>query len=107
LSPAFCHSALHAFNPYMRDTPEAEAHVIRTARMFENAGQHFNRGQRALFVALGYLGCFVGPWLLFVATLAVVISPVRLDYPSIHRTGDPPTEHAVNRDCVMMRNRAV
>ena len=39
-----------------RDTPEAEAHVIRTTRLFETAGRHFNRGQRAFFFALGYLG---------------------------------------------------
>src|SRR5450759_4349509 len=26
-----------------RDTPEAEAHVIRTTRLFEAAGRHFNR----------------------------------------------------------------
>src|SRR5262249_55500947 len=44
-----------------RDTPEAEAHVMRTARLFESAGQHFNRGQRAFFFALGYLGWFVSP----------------------------------------------
>src|SRR5580700_11003091 len=41
-----------------RDTPEAEAHVIRTARLFDAAGRHFNRGQRAFFFALGYLGWF-------------------------------------------------
>ncbi|WP_206027437.1 DUF599 domain-containing protein, partial [Klebsiella pneumoniae] len=35
-----------------RDTPEAEAHVIRTTRLFETAGRHFNRGQRAFFFAL-------------------------------------------------------
>jgi uncharacterized membrane protein len=56
-----------------RDTPEAEAHVIRTARLFEAAGRHFNRGQRAFFFALGYLGWFVSPWVLFVTTAAVVI----------------------------------
>lgn len=56
-----------------RDTPEAEAHVIRTTRMFENAGQHLNRGQHAFFFALGYLGWFVSPWLLFIITAAVVI----------------------------------
>ena len=49
-----------------RDTPEAEAHVIRTTRLFEAAGRHFNRGQRAFFFALGYLGWFVSPWVLFV-----------------------------------------
>jgi uncharacterized membrane protein len=56
-----------------RDTAEAEAHVIRTTRLFESAGQHFNRGQRAFFFALAYLGWFVSPWVLFVTTAAVVI----------------------------------
>src|SRR5271154_4659210 len=31
--------------PSQRDTPEAEAHVIRTTRKFESGGRHFNRGQ--------------------------------------------------------------
>ena len=53
-----------------RDTPEAEAHVMRTTRLFESAGRHFNRGQRAFFFALGYLGWFVSPWVLFVTTAA-------------------------------------
>jgi uncharacterized membrane protein len=56
-----------------RDTPEAEAHVVRTTRLFEAAGQHFNRGQRAFFFALGYLGWFVSSWVLFLTTAAVVI----------------------------------
>src|SRR5216684_6790465 len=57
-----------------RDTREAEAHVIRTTRLFEAAGRHFNRGQRAFFFALGYLGWFVSPWVLFVTTALVVIA---------------------------------
>jgi uncharacterized membrane protein len=56
-----------------KDTPEAEAHVKRTARLFSAAGRHFNRGQRAFFLALGYLGWFVGPWVLIVSTAAVVV----------------------------------
>jgi len=56
-----------------RGTAAAEAHVIRTTRMFESAGRHFNRGQRAFFFALGYLGWFVSPWVLFATTAAVVI----------------------------------
>jgi len=56
-----------------RNTPEAAAHVIRTTGMFEAAGRNFNRGQRAFFFALGYLGWFVSPWVLFVTTGAVVI----------------------------------
>jgi uncharacterized membrane protein len=65
-----------------RDTPEAEAHVIRTTRVFENAGQHFNRGQRSFFFALGYLGWFVSPWVLFVTTAMVVIVTWRRQFAS-------------------------
>src|SRR4030081_1229536 len=56
-----------------RDSPEAVAHVIRTTGLFEAAGRHFNRGQRAFFFALGYLGSVVSPWGLFMTTAAVVI----------------------------------
>src|SRR6202044_3283916 len=55
-----------------RDTPQAEAHVVRTTRLFEAAGRHFNRGQRAFFFALGYLGWFLGP-LPFIATTAAIL----------------------------------
>jgi uncharacterized membrane protein len=55
-----------------RETPEALAHVRRTSRMFRSAGQHFNRGQRGFFLALGYLGWFAGPYVLMVTTLAVI-----------------------------------
>jgi uncharacterized membrane protein len=65
-----------------RDTPEAEAHVMRTTRLFEAAGRHFNRGQRAFFFALGYLGWFVSPWVLFVTTAAVVIVTWRRQFAS-------------------------
>jgi len=65
-----------------RDTPEAEAHVIRTTRLFEAAGRHFNRGQRAFFFALGYLGWFVSPWVLFITTAAVVIVTWRRQFAS-------------------------
>lgn len=53
------------------DTPEAQRHALRTARLFEAAGRHFNRGQRAFFFALGYLGWFLGPWMLIASTAAV------------------------------------
>ena len=44
-----------------RDSAEAQAHVMRTTKLFESAGAHFNRGQRAFFFALGYLGWFISP----------------------------------------------
>lgn len=56
-----------------RDTPEAQAHVIRTTRVFQSAGRHFNRGQRAFLFALGYLGWFISPWVLMATTIAVVV----------------------------------
>src|SRR6202023_596655 len=65
-----------------RDTPDAEAHVIRTTRLFEAAGRHLNRGQRAVFFALGYLGWCVSPWVLFVTTALVVIVTWRRQFVS-------------------------
>src|SRR5262249_28418840 len=54
-----------------KDTAEADAHVERTTRVFESAGRHFNRGQRAIFFALAYLGWYIGPVALMIATAAV------------------------------------
>jgi uncharacterized membrane protein len=65
-----------------RDTSDAEMHVVRTTRLFESAGRHFNRGQRAFFFALGYLGWFVSPWILFATTAAVVIVTWRRQFAS-------------------------
>jgi len=39
-----------------KDSEEAQAHAIRLARLCDVAGRHFNRGQRAFFFALAYLG---------------------------------------------------
>jgi uncharacterized membrane protein len=65
-----------------RDTPEAQAHVMRTTRLFEAARRHLNRGQRAFFFALGYLGWFISPWVLFVTTALVVIVTWRRQFAS-------------------------
>jgi uncharacterized membrane protein len=65
-----------------RDTREAEEHVLRTTSLFEAAGRHFNRGQRGFFFALGYLGWFISPWVLFATTGAVVIVTWRRQFVS-------------------------
>lgn len=65
-----------------KDTPEAEAHVLRTARLFGAAGRHFNRGQRAFFFALGYLGWFISPIVLIATTAAVVVAMWRRQFAS-------------------------
>jgi uncharacterized membrane protein len=65
-----------------RDTAEAEAHVMRTTRLFEAAGRHFNRGQRAYCYALGYLACYLCPWRLLAATALVVVVTWRRQFAS-------------------------
>src|SRR3984885_13667691 len=65
-----------------RDTPQAEAHVVRTTRLFEAAGRHFHRGQRAFFFALDILGGLVSPWVFFVSTAALVIATWRGQFAS-------------------------
>jgi uncharacterized membrane protein len=55
-----------------RDEPEAKAHAQSAAMVITDAGRHFNRGQRAFFFALGYLGWFLGP-LPFIATTAAIL----------------------------------
>ena len=55
-----------------KDTPHARALAHRTAHICADAGRHFNRGQRAFFFALGYLGWFLGPIPLALSTTAIV-----------------------------------
>ncbi|QIB32338.1 DUF599 domain-containing protein [Ancylobacter pratisalsi] len=53
------------------DTPEAQAHVLAAARMATLAGRNFNRGQRAFFFAIGYLGWYINSWAFMLATIAI------------------------------------
>jgi uncharacterized membrane protein len=55
------------------DTPAARDHVRRTGLMTTAAGRHFNRGQRAFFFSLGYLGWFISPVMFILSTTAVLI----------------------------------
>jgi uncharacterized membrane protein len=55
------------------NTLAAQMHVDRIARMITVAGRHFNRGQRAIFFALGYLGWFVNGTVFVITTTAVLI----------------------------------
>ncbi|MBA5777972.1 DUF599 family protein [Stappia sp. F7233] len=69
-------------------TPEATAETRENARLFAaeagdlmvQAGRHFNRGQRALFFAIGYLGWFVDPRLFAVTTLAILLVLIRRQF---------------------------
>jgi uncharacterized membrane protein len=50
---------------------EARAAARRAAALNVVAGKHFNRGQRAFFFALAYLGWFVSAYILFLTTAGV------------------------------------
>jgi uncharacterized membrane protein len=68
--------------PEAKDTPAAKAFAHRAARLCEDAGRHFNRGQRAFFFALGYLGWLLGPIPMVLSTTGVVIVMWRRQFAS-------------------------
>jgi len=62
------------------DTPEMEAAILRAARLVQYAGTHFNRGLRAFFMSVGYLGWFFGPQVLAVSSTLVLVVLVRRQF---------------------------
>ena len=65
-----------------RTRAAAQAFAHRAARLCADAGRHFNRGQRAFFFALGYLGWFFGPLPLALTTTGIVIVMWRRQFAS-------------------------
>lgn len=65
-----------------KDTPEARLQARRVGDMTVVAGRHFNRGQRAFFFALAYLGWFLGPYVLIGTTIAALIVIARRQFAS-------------------------
>jgi uncharacterized membrane protein len=47
---------------------EADRAIGRTADIVVVAGKNFNRGLRAFFMSIGFLGAFVGPWVLIASS---------------------------------------
>jgi uncharacterized membrane protein len=68
-----------------KDTKAARILAHRAAQVCADAGRHFNRGQRAFFFALGYLGWFLGPIPLAVSTTAIVVVMYRRQFNSLSR----------------------
>lgn len=60
----------------------ADRQARRCAEMTVVAGRHFNRGQRAFFFALAYLGWFLGPVVFIGATIAALIVIARRQFAS-------------------------
>jgi uncharacterized membrane protein len=61
---------------------EIELAAWRAASMNTVAGRHFNRGQRAFFFALAYLGWFVSAYVLMATTAAVLFVMYRRQFAS-------------------------
>lgn len=68
--------------PAEKDTEQARVFVHRASRLCADAGRHFNRGQRAFFFALGYLGWFLGPIALALSTAGILIVMWRRQFAS-------------------------
>jgi len=71
--------------PTEKHTAAAHAFAHRAARLCADAGRHFNRGQRAFFFALGYLGWFLGPLPLALSTTGILIVMWRRQFASESR----------------------
>jgi uncharacterized membrane protein len=65
-----------------KDTPQAKQYVRTATQVLADAGRQFNRGQRAFFFALGYLGWFIGPLPFLVTTAGVVVVMWRRQFDS-------------------------
>lgn len=64
------------------DTPACRAAVERAGEMLVIAGRQFNRGLRAFFFSIGFLGWFAGPWTFMVATTVIAIVLARRQFVS-------------------------
>jgi uncharacterized membrane protein len=71
--------------PEEKDTADAQTFAHRASRLCADAGRHFNRGQRAFFFALGYLGWFLGPIPLALSTAGILIVMWRRQFNSDSR----------------------
>lgn len=68
--------------PEEKDSPAGRAFAHRAARLCADAGRHFNRGQRAFFFALGYLGWFLGPVPFALTTAGILVVMWRRQFSS-------------------------
>tara|TARA_R110002012_G_scaffold77840_4_gene198495 strand:+ start:170371 stop:171231 length:861 start_codon:yes stop_codon:yes gene_type:complete len=62
------------------DEAELEAAANRAASLNVLAGRHFNAGLRAIFLSIGYLGWFAGPFVLMGSTTLVILVLLRRQF---------------------------
>ena len=75
------------------NTPETDRHTKALAAVVTDAGRQFNRGQRAFFFALAYVGWFISPLVLLITTAASL-------YVMLYRQFRSPS-HAAVRELVL------
>jgi uncharacterized membrane protein len=62
------------------DQIELDAAANRAASLNTLAGRHFNAGLRAIFLAIGYLGWFAGPFVFMGSTTLVILVLLRRQF---------------------------
>ena len=62
------------------DPAELDAAANRAASLNILAGRHFNAGLRAIFLSIGYLGWFGGPWVLVGTSTLVFLVLIRRQF---------------------------
>lgn len=82
--------------PVLNDSNREEALVVarQAAAMNAVAGKHFNRGQRAFFFSLAYLGWFISAYLFIPATAGVLFVMWRRQFVSDARDAALGGDHA-------------
>ncbi|PVE23838.1 DUF599 domain-containing protein [Microvirga sp. KLBC 81] len=82
--------------PVLRESNREDALVVarQAAAMNVVAGKHFNRGQRAFFFSLAYLGWFISAYLFIVATAGILFVMWRRQFLSDARDAALGRDHA-------------
>ncbi len=68
--------------PAEADTMEMDKAVARASSIIVVAGTNFNRGLRAFFMSIGYLGCFLGPIPLIASSTFIAVVLARRQFTS-------------------------
>ena len=63
-----------------KDPAAAERAADKVIHMNILAAKHFNKGLRAIFLSIGYLGWFVSPYLFMATTAAIIVVLVRRQF---------------------------
>ena len=68
--------------PAEAETTEMDKAVARASSIIVVAGTNFNRGLRAFFMSIGFLGCFLGPWALIASSTFIGLILLRRQFTS-------------------------